>query len=159
MVLLSCLCPGITCAADLEFEFGPTLFKQPAVEKPAENDTGFGRRIVIDGSPSYDSPLYEGLWPMTLDAFRGDRRIIRMNFDLTLPKLPISDPRLHEPRRIVPPGMLIALKPAASVQSFTEPSYDHPLYEGLWPMTISAFRRIDMPKDIEVFAFCITANN
>lgn len=33
--------------------------------------------------------------------------------------------------------------------------YDTPLYEGLWPMTIEAFRRGDWEHDREVFSFCI----
>jgi hypothetical protein len=99
---------------------------------------------------------------MTLKAFRGDPRILRMNADAALPelpKLPTSNPRLDEPLRIVPTGTLIALNPVIAERNFAQPSYDHPLYEGLWSMTLSAFRRLDVPKDTEDFTFCIAANN
>lgn len=49
--------------------------------------------------------------------------------------------------------------PAELVKNFAEATYDHPLYEGLWPMTLKAFRQLDMPRDKEFFTLCIAANN
>ena len=168
-MLTSCLGPGVVCAADFEIEFGPALFEQPTVEKPATKETGFGIRMVIDGQQSYDSPLYQGLWPMTLEAFRGDRRIIGTNSVLSLPKLPTPNRRLDEPRRIVLPGMLIASNPAVSKSNMVEPNgagtrvplfmYNSPLYDGLWPMTIEAFKQSDMSVDQAVFTFNIAMSN
>ena len=45
-------------AADVDFEIGPKLCEEPAVVE--ENFALF----------SYNSPLYDGLWPMTREAFR-----------------------------------------------------------------------------------------
>jgi hypothetical protein len=159
MVVASCFGPGVACAADVDFEFGPTLFQRPSVEKPATNETGFGVRMVIDNQRSYDSPLYQGMWPMTLEAFRGDRRMIRTNSVRAILTLPASNPRIYEPRRIIPPGVLITSNSADSARCFAERSYRYPLYEGLYPMTIESFKRSDWPVDEAVFTFNIAMNS
>ncbi len=37
--------------------------------------------------------------------------------------------------------------------------YNTPLYDGLWPMTIEAFKQSDMPVDQAVFTFNIAMSN
>jgi hypothetical protein len=66
-------------AADVDFELGPNSFEEPAVT-PVDFNFAF---------KSYDHPLYEGLWPMTIAAFRTrDSQLdapIQMEFDFPLP--------------------------------------------------------------------------
>lgn len=50
--------PLTASADDVSFELDTHLFEEPAVVE--ENFALF----------SYDSPLYDGLWPMTREAFR-----------------------------------------------------------------------------------------
>jgi hypothetical protein len=103
---------------------------------------------------SYDSPLYRGLWPMTIEAFKqldwtADREssdVKPLNF--AFPVI-ISDDG----------GFVIASHPADPVQNFAGRSYKHPLYDGLWPMTVKSFRRSDLPVDEAVFTFNIAMNN
>jgi hypothetical protein len=124
-------------AADLELEFGPALFEK-AIETPAMIETGFGRRFTIEGSPSYDSPLYEGLWPMTIAAFRHHE--LRADF---------LEKKFQSPVKI-------------KIDTFLLASADtHPIRDSLWPMTLEAFQRLDAPKyeDTEIFTFCIAAND
>jgi hypothetical protein len=158
VIVAACLGASVACAADVEFEFGSILIEQTTVEKPAANETGLENRMVIDDQRSYDSPLYEGLWPMTLEAFRGNHRMVRTDAVPTFPKLPTSEPRLFEPRGIVPPGVLITSNPATHVQNFAGRSYQHPLYDGLWPMTIKAFKRSDWGGDLRSFGLVIAFN-
>ena len=51
-------------AADVEFECDEAMFEPSA---PINQD--IERRFAIEGRANLDSPLYEGLWPMTLEAF------------------------------------------------------------------------------------------
>jgi hypothetical protein len=157
LALAACSVPA--SAADVEFEARDDLFERTDPDKSAATELGFGRRVILDGHETYDSPLYEGLWPMTLKAFRGDPRRMRMNADATPLKIPTSPPRLYEPLRIVPPVMPVALNLPIPVLNFAGPLYDHPLYEDLWSMTLAAFRRLDEPKDTEFPTFCIAANS
>lgn len=124
-------------AADLEFEFGPTLFEK-ATEKPSKIDTGFGRRFTIESRPSYDSPLYKGLWPMTLAAFR------------------------HEALRADVPEKEFESPVKIKIDTFLLASADaHPIRDLLWPMTLAAFQELDRPnsEDEEIFTFCIATND
>jgi len=55
LALVPCSVPA--SAADVEFEVQGDQFEKPTAAKP--NFVNF----------FYDSPLYKGLWPMTLEAF------------------------------------------------------------------------------------------
>lgn len=50
-------------------------------------------------------------------------------------------------------------RPAELPRNFADVRYEHPLYEGLWQMTLEAFLRLEQPRDTEFFTFCIAANN
>lgn len=94
------MCAGVIEAADVAFDCDETLFESPA---PSDDDfrqfaatkndeDDFLRRLSIRAIlnfPTYDSPLYEGLWPMTISAFRShddnDNRI-EMEFEFELPE-------------------------------------------------------------------------
>lgn len=81
MAVSLCLSASIAVGADVEFEFGTTLFERPAesqdacrrIEKLATADEDFLRQFVVSRFPgfsTYDSPLYDGLFPMTIEAFK-----------------------------------------------------------------------------------------
>jgi hypothetical protein len=147
-------------AADVEFECDENMLERPI---PVNHDVK--HRFTIEGWPNLDSPLYEGLWPMTLEAFAPNDRILGP----TPIALPCSSPSLvpqsiEEPWQAV--GQKIVCNGKCDCRSgyFTRvefsffPNYDSPLFEGLWPTTIEAFERLDQPKDHKVFTFCIAAN-
>ena len=48
---------------------------------------------------------------------------------------------------------------APEVVNFAGSDYDHPLYEGLWSMTLKAFCDSDVVEDKEVFSFSIAASD
>lgn len=49
-------------------------------------------------------------------------------------------------------------EPADAGENFALFSYDHPLYDGLWPMTREAFQRLDTPDPKKIFGFTIAFN-
>jgi hypothetical protein len=113
LALVSCSIEAL--AADVDFEVDAKVF-EPAEAKPP--------RFEIEGRPrSYDHPLYEGLWRMTLAAFgRSDVEIFTFNIasnneDLCRCLTTISYPFF--------------------------PAHDSPLFDGLWPMTREAFQALD----------------
>jgi hypothetical protein len=125
------------------------------------NSQSFGLRISIEANRAYDSPLYEGLLPTTLEMFEASDRQTNVPTKLNFawPVIPADDPKIEQ-QQVVPDGMVIASNDDLcrfQTNNFFN-MYNSPLYDGLYPMTIEAFKRADEPKDKEVFAFCIAFN-
>ena len=55
LTLVLTLFPAVASASDVAFELDSNLTEQPE---------------TVENYFSYDSPLYEGLWPGTIEAFR-----------------------------------------------------------------------------------------
>lgn len=96
-------------AEDVEFDLDENLFDEPAVAE----------KFIEDFSS--DSPLYEGLWPMTIEAFRGidcPAEVLRLDF--AFPEAPASDA-----------GMTLALNSSISLR------------ESLWKATRDKFADLE----------------
>jgi hypothetical protein len=159
LALLSCIGVKQVSAADVEFECDATMF-----EEPAGGDEVYNRRFTIEGHPNLDSPLYEGLWPMTLDAFHGSKeRTVPREFKFAFPVNSDDDHEKEiEQPHVVPAGMVIASGRddwRYWLTNYVIQQYDSPLYDGLWPMTVERFKRADMERDQEVFSFTIASNS
>lgn len=122
------------------------------------NSQLFGLRISIEANRAYDSPLYEGLLPTTLEMFEASDRNadVPTKLNFAVPVIPAISPKI-EHQEVVPAGMVIASNDDLRRfrTNFAVPCYDSPLFDGLYPMTIAAFKRADEPRDKEVFTFCI----
>ena len=125
------------------------------------NCQSFGLRITLEASRVYDSPLYDGLIPTTIEMFQAsDRRIdVPAKLNFAVPAIPANNPKIEQPQ-IVPTGMVIATDDDLRRfrTNYAVPSYDSPLFDGLYPMTIEEFIRADESKDKEVFGFSIASN-
>ncbi len=121
----------------------------------------FGLRITIEASRAYDSPLYEGLIPTTIEMFQASDRqnVVPAKLNFAVPVIPANNPKIERPQ-VVPTGMVIAMDDDLRRfgTTYAVPFYDSPLLDGLYPMTIEAFKRADAPKDKEVFTLCIAFN-
>jgi hypothetical protein len=115
----------------------------------------------MEANRAYDSPLYEGLLPTTLEMFlASDRQTsVPEQLDVAAPVFPAENP-IVEQQRFVPAGVGIASSDDLRRfrANFAVSSYDSPLFDGMYSMTIDAFKRADEPKDKEVFTFNIAFN-
>lgn len=155
-------CAGTIEAADVEFECGPAMFEQPA-----ESDQDIKHRITIEERPNLDSPIYEGLWPMTLEAFQPDGRVLRTtpvalpHFPPSLTPQPIEEYWQHFGPKVAYTGKCDCRSGfLTSVELSFVPNYDSPLFAGLWPITLEMFRAADQERiDEEVPGMVIAAND
>jgi hypothetical protein len=149
-------------AADVEFECDETMFERPV---PVNQDVK--HRFAIEGRPNLDSPLYDGLWPMTLEAFAPNDKLLGPT-PFALPKSspslvpqPIEEPWQAVGQRIVCTGKCDCQSGCiTSVEFSFVPNYDSPLFEGLWPITLEMFRAADQERiDESVPGIVIAAND
>lgn len=143
-------------AADVEFECDEAMFQHSA---PLTKEVK--HRFAIEERSNLDSPLYDGLWPMTLEAFRGNSESLRVEVKMSfpVPAIPRQHPTIERPQSL-PAEMVIASNDdlCRFRTNYALPCYDSPLFDGLSPMTIEAFRQGDVPKDKEIFTFNIAFN-
>jgi hypothetical protein len=125
------------------------------------NCQSFGLRITVAASRAYDSPLYEGLIPTTLEMFQASDQQADMPTELNFawPEIPADDPKIEQ-QQVVPAGMVIASNDDLhrfQTNNFFN-MYNSPLYDGLYSMTINAFKQSDESKGKGIFTFSIAFN-
>ena len=101
--LLALVICGSATGADVEVETRNTNCQPPGLRLTIE-----ASRAYLEPGRTYDSPLYEGLTPTTIEMFQASDRIIPREFEVSLPRLPISHPKIENPQ-LVPPDVRLRL--------------------------------------------------
>jgi hypothetical protein len=131
LALAATACSVSASAADVEFEVDSKVFEQRAVRRP-EFTVERGEFPIL--KQSYDHPIYEGLWPMTLAAFRQSEET--KDVEIFTFNIASNDEELRRCLTVFSPKFF--------------PAYDSPLFSGIWPMTREAFQKLDTnPQPVE----------
>lgn len=95
-------CSISASAADVDFECGTDTFEPPTASEPNPF-----RMSVAQDKRSYEHPIYEGLWPMTVAAFRKIDSVVHVpknEYDFAVPVIIVEDDGMtlaaNEPRAL-----------------------------------------------------------